>query len=121
MLSRPRELPARRSPPPDPIPLHAGDRVAGLRVAVVGPVGSLEGLTTMDTQTTVRTFLDLFRDRGHRLLSDVSLVPPPGDPVLFTTSGMHPLTPHLLGRPHPLGRRLTSRQRCLRTTDLEEV
>ncbi|MFI7648027.1 alanine--tRNA ligase-related protein [Micromonospora sp. NPDC049460] len=68
-----------------------------------------------------RTFVDFFRERGHELVPDGSLVPPPGDPVLFTTSGMHPLTPYLEGRPHPLGRRLVSVQRCLRTTDLDEV
>lgn len=68
-----------------------------------------------------RTFLDFFGERDHRLVPDSSLVPPPGDPVLFTTSGMHPLTPYLLGRPHPLGRRLMNVQRCLRTTDLDEV
>ncbi|PZG02036.1 alanine--tRNA ligase-related protein [Micromonospora deserti] len=68
-----------------------------------------------------RTFVDFFRKRGHQPVPDGSLVPPPGDPVLFTTSGMHPLTPYLLGRPHPLGRRLVNVQRCLRTTDLDEV
>jgi alanyl-tRNA synthetase len=69
----------------------------------------------------VRTFVDYYRERGHRLVPDTSLIPPPGDPVLFTTSGMHPLTPYLEGRPHPLGRRLVDLQRCLRTTDLDEV
>ncbi|MEU4641535.1 alanine--tRNA ligase-related protein [Micromonospora sp. NPDC023814] len=68
-----------------------------------------------------RTFVDFFRERGHELVPDGSLIPPPGDPVLFTTSGMHPLTPYLEGRPHPLGRRLVNVQRCLRTTDLDEV
>ncbi|MEU4778914.1 alanine--tRNA ligase-related protein [Micromonospora sp. NPDC023633] len=68
-----------------------------------------------------RTFLDFFRERGHELVPDGSLIPPPGDPVLFTTSGMHPLTPYLEGLPHPLGRRLVNVQRCLRTTDLDEV
>ncbi|MEH1100288.1 alanine--tRNA ligase-related protein [Micromonospora sp. CPCC 205561] len=68
-----------------------------------------------------RTFLDFFRERGHEPVPDCSLIPPPGDPVLFTTSGMHPLTPYLEGRPHPLGRRLVNVQRCLRTTDLDEV
>ncbi|MCL7459518.1 alanine--tRNA ligase-related protein [Micromonospora sp. MSM11] len=68
-----------------------------------------------------RTFLDFFRERGHEPVPDGSLIPPPGDPVLFTTSGMHPLTPYLEGRPHPLGRRLVNVQRCLRTTDLDEV
>lgn len=75
----------------------------------------------MDSDQIVRTFTDFFRDRGHELLTGTTLLPPPGDPVLFTTSGMHPLTPHLEGRPHPLGRRLTGLQRCLRTTDLDEV
>ena len=75
----------------------------------------------MNSDETIRTFLDFFRDRGHRLLTGGSLLSPPGDPVLFTSAGMHPLTPYLAGRPHPLGRRLTGTQRCLRTTDLTEV
>lgn len=75
----------------------------------------------MSTDQIVRTFVDYFRDRGHQLVPDGSLIPPPGDPVLFTTSGMHPLTPYLAGRSHPLGRRLVNVQRCLRTTDLDEV
>jgi alanyl-tRNA synthetase len=75
----------------------------------------------MDTNTTVSTFLDFFRSRGHQEIQGSSLVPRPGDPVLYTTSGMHPLTPYLEGAPHPLGRRLTGIQRCLRTTDLDEV
>jgi alanyl-tRNA synthetase len=75
----------------------------------------------MNTDETVRTFTDFFRDRGHRPVEGSSLLPPPGDPVLFTSAGMHPLTSYLAGQPHPLGRRLTGVQRCLRTTDLEEV
>ena len=75
----------------------------------------------MDTNHTVNTFLEYFRERGHQPVTDGSLVPSPGDPVLFTTSGMHPLTPYLEGRTHPLGRRLVNVQRCLRTTDLDEV
>ncbi len=75
----------------------------------------------MDTSTTISTFLEFFRTRGHREIEGSSLVPRPGDPVLYTTSGMHPLTPYLAGEAHPLGRRLTGIQRCLRTTDLEEV
>jgi alanyl-tRNA synthetase len=77
--------------------------------------------TTLTTRETIRTFIDYFRERGHEQVTGSTLLPPPGDPVLFTTSGMHPLTPYLEGRPHPLGRRLVSRQRCLRTTDLDEV
>lgn len=75
----------------------------------------------MDTDRTVNTFIDFYRDRGHRQLTGDTLIPPPGDPVLFTTSGMHPLTPYLEGRPHPGGTRLVNLQRCLRTTDLDEV
>lgn len=75
----------------------------------------------MDTTETVSTFVEFFRSRGHTEIEGGSLLPRPGDPVLYTTSGMHPLTPYLEGKPHPLGRRLTGIQRCLRTTDLEEV
>jgi alanyl-tRNA synthetase len=75
----------------------------------------------MNVDQTISTFTEFYRDRGHRENPENSLIPPPGDPVLFTTSGMHPLTPYLEGLRHPLGRRLTNVQRCLRTTDLEEV
>ena len=75
----------------------------------------------MNATETTRRFLAFFDERGHRRIQGSSLVPPDGDPVLFTTSGMHPLTRYLEGRPHPLGRRLTGVQRCLRTTDLDSV
>lgn len=76
----------------------------------------------MNTEQIRDTFLDFFRDRGHRLIMGSTLLPPAEDrSVLFTTSGMHPLTPFLLGRPHPQGTRLVNLQRCLRTTDLDEV
>jgi alanyl-tRNA synthetase len=75
----------------------------------------------MNTSEIISVFIEFFRDRDHRVIEDSSLLPRPGDPVLYTTSGMHPLTPYLEGAPHPLGRRLTGIQRCLRTTDLDEV
>ncbi|MFF7635046.1 alanine--tRNA ligase-related protein [Kitasatospora sp. NPDC008050] len=75
----------------------------------------------MNTDQIIRTFVEYFEERGHRRITGSTLLPPPGDPVLFTTSGMHPLTPYLEGRAHPLGRRLVNVQRCLRTTDLDEV
>src|ERR1700748_3924891 len=75
----------------------------------------------MNVTETIRTFLEFFGERGHQVVPGTSLVPPDGDPVLFTTAGMHPLTSYLQGRPHPAGRRLTGVQRCLRTTDLDEV
>ncbi|WP_329348364.1 alanine--tRNA ligase-related protein [Streptomyces sp. NBC_01261] len=75
----------------------------------------------MNTDDIVRTFLDFYRERGHESITGSTLLPPPSDPVLFTTSGMHPLTPYLQGRPHPQGRRLVNLQRCLRTTDLDDI
>ena len=75
----------------------------------------------MNVTETIRTFLEFFGDRDHHGVPGSSLVPPDGDPVLFTTAGMHPLTRYLEGRPHPSGRRLVGVQRCLRTTDLDEV
>lgn len=75
----------------------------------------------LTTEDVVRTFVEYFEERGHRRITGSTLLPPPGDPVLFTSSGMHPITPYLEGRPHPLGRRLVNVQRCLRTTDLDEV
>ena len=75
----------------------------------------------MNVTETTRTFLEFFGERGHRAVPGSSLMPPDGDRVLFTTAGMHPLTTYLEGRPHPQGRRLVGVQRCLRTTDLDEV
>jgi alanyl-tRNA synthetase len=75
----------------------------------------------MNSEETISTFVSFYRDRGHQLIPSSSLLSPPGDPVLFTSAGMHPLTPYLSGQPHPLGRRLTGVQRCLRTTDLDEI
>jgi alanyl-tRNA synthetase len=75
----------------------------------------------MDTNTTIRTFTEFYRERGHELIKSSTLVAPDGDPVLFTTAGMHPLTRFLEGEPHPLGRQLVGVQRCLRTTDLDEI
>jgi alanyl-tRNA synthetase len=75
----------------------------------------------MDTKTILSTFEDFFSERGHVRLTGSSLITERGDPVLFTTSGMHPLTRYFEGEPHPRGRRLMNRQRCLRTTDLDEV
>jgi hypothetical protein len=73
----------------------------------------------VNTQDTRNRFIDYFRERGHEHVSSSSLIPPrPDDPVLFVTSGMHPLIPYLRGEPHPQGTRLVNSQRCLRTTDL---
>ena len=57
----------------------------------------------MDSTGTIRTFTDFFRERGHSLIEGSTLVRPDGDSVLYTSAGMHPLTPYLLGEPHPQG------------------
>lgn len=66
-------------------------------------------------------FLQFFRERGHAVIPSASLIPENDPSVLFTTAGMHPLIPYLLGQSHPKGRRLTDVQKCVRTGDIEEV
>jgi alanyl-tRNA synthetase len=65
-------------------------------------------------------FLQYMEDNGHQLIEGHSVMSPTDD-VLFTTAGMHPLTPYLHGQPHPKGTRLCDVQRCVRTTDIDEV
>ncbi|MGH9347000.1 MAG: alanine--tRNA ligase [Vicinamibacterales bacterium] len=66
-------------------------------------------------------YLQFFKDRGHAVIPSAPLVPENDPNVLFTTAGMHPLVPYLLGQPHPSGKRLVDYQKCVRTTDIEEV
>lgn len=66
-------------------------------------------------------FLEFFRRHNHKLLPSASLIPENDPTVLFTTAGMHPLVPFLLGQPHPAGKRLANVQRCLRTGDIDLV
>lgn len=66
-------------------------------------------------------FLAFFNKRGHAVLPSASLVPENDPSVLFNTAGMQPLVPYLMGQKHPLGTRLVSAQKCVRTGDIEEV
>jgi alanyl-tRNA synthetase len=66
-------------------------------------------------------YQSFFEARDHRRIPSASLCPENDPTVLFTTAGMHPLVPFLLGEPHPQGRRLTNFQKCLRTNDIDEV
>ena len=68
-----------------------------------------------------RKYVDFFKSKGHAEISGKSLIPENDPTVLFTTAGMHPLVPYLLGEPHPAGKRLTDYQKCIRTGDIEEV
>lgn len=66
-------------------------------------------------------FLSFFEKRGHAIIPSASLIPENDPSVLFTTAGMHPLVPYLLGEKHPCGTRLTDVQKCVRTGDIDEV
>jgi alanyl-tRNA synthetase len=66
-------------------------------------------------------FLEFFKEKGHKVIANASLVPENDHTALFTSAGMHPLVPYLLGQPHPSGKRLVNVQKCLRTSDIDEV
>ncbi len=66
-------------------------------------------------------YLKFFESKGHKIIPSASLIPENDPSVLFTTAGMHPLVPYLLGEKHPAGTRLTDVQKCVRTGDIDEV
>ncbi|HPT79508.1 MAG TPA: alanine--tRNA ligase [Candidatus Atribacteria bacterium] len=66
-------------------------------------------------------YLSFFREKGHAVIPSASVIPENDPTVLFTTAGMHPLVPYLLGASHPEGKRLTNVQKCIRTGDIDEV
>ena len=68
-----------------------------------------------------RAYIDFFKGHGHAEIQSASLVPENDPTVLFTTAGMHPLVPFLLGEKHPAGKRLVDCQKCVRTGDIEDV
>lgn len=69
-----------------------------------------------------RQFIDFFvQKHGHQEIPSASLIPENDPTVLFTTAGMHPLVPFLMGEPHPMGNRLVDAQKCVRTDDIDEV
>ena len=75
-------------------------------------------MNAMDIRTK---FIEYFTQHQHYCIPGASLIPENDPSVLFTTAGMHPLVPFLLGEPHPLGKRLVNYQKCLRTDDIDEV
>jgi len=68
-----------------------------------------------------KLYIEFFKQKGHKVIPNVSLIPENDPTVLFTTAGMHPLVPFLLGQPHPLGKRLVNFQKCLRTDDIDKI
>ncbi len=75
----------------------------------------------MKSEELREMFLSFFESKGHTRISGASLIPENDPTVLFTTAGMHPLVPYLLGESHPSGTRLTDCQKCIRTGDIDEV
>jgi alanyl-tRNA synthetase len=69
----------------------------------------------------IKKYIYFFKSKNHKEISNVSLIPENDPTALFISAGMHPLVPYLLGQKHPLGERLCNVQRCIRTTDIEEV
>jgi alanyl-tRNA synthetase len=81
-------------------------------------LGSMKHLTTDQLR---QAYLDFFKSKGHAVIPGAPLIPENDPTVLFTTAGMHPLVPYLLGEAHPAGKRLADVQRCVRTGDIDEV
>ena len=75
----------------------------------------------MDRKELIKKYLDFFKTNNHKEIQNSSLVPENDPTVLFTTAGMHPIVPFLLGEPHTAGKRLCNVQKCIRTGDIEEV
>jgi alanyl-tRNA synthetase len=73
------------------------------------------------TKEIRKKYLDFFKSKGHAIIASASLIPENDPTVLFTTAGMHPLVPYLMGEKHPLGKRLANVQKCIRTGDIDDV
>lgn len=75
----------------------------------------------MNRKKLIHDYLEFFKSKGHKIIPSAPLIPENDPTVLFTTAGMHPLVPYLLGQPHPLGKRICDVQKCIRTDDIDEV
>ncbi len=75
----------------------------------------------MKAKELKKKYIEFFRGKGHKFVPSSSLIPENDPTVLFTTAGMHPLVPYLLGQKHPLGKRIVDVQKCLRTDDIDDV
>ncbi len=75
----------------------------------------------MNANDLRRKYIQFFQERGHQFIPSAPLLPENDPTVLFTTAGMHPLVPFLLGESHPMGCRLVDFQKCLRTVDIDAI
>ncbi|UCH38418.1 MAG: alanine--tRNA ligase [Candidatus Bathyarchaeota archaeon] len=74
-----------------------------------------------DSRELRKKYLLFFRQKGHKIIPSASLILEDDPTVLFTTAGMHPLKPYLLGTPHPQGKRIANVQKCMRTSDIDQI
>ena len=65
-----------------------------------------------------KKYLEFFKSKGHAIIPSASLIPENDPSVLFTTAGMHPLVPYLMGESHPGGKKVANIQKCIRTSDI---
>jgi len=75
----------------------------------------------MTAQELRQKYLEFFQAKGHKIIPSASLIPENDPTTLFITAGMHPLISYLMGEKHPLGNKLTNCQKCIRTSDIDEV
>jgi alanyl-tRNA synthetase len=75
----------------------------------------------MKAKDLKKKYFEFFKEKQHKLISSASLIPEHDPTVLFTTAGMHPLVPYIMGERHPSGKRLVDVQKCIRTGDIDEV
>ena len=68
-----------------------------------------------------KKWFEFFESNGFKRIDSYSIIPENDPTVLFTTAGMHPLVPYLLGEKHPKGDKICNIQRCIRTTDIDDV
>jgi alanyl-tRNA synthetase len=84
-------------------------------------IGNNAGSKMITSRELRKKFLDFFHSKQHAILPSASLIPENDPTVLFTTAGMHPLIPFLIGEKHPSGKRLANIQKCIRTQDIDEI
>lgn len=81
-------------------------------------VSTIYGMTANELRSK---YIEFFKSKNHTEISGKSVIPENDPTVLFTTAGMHPLVPYLMGEPHPAGTRLCDYQKCIRTGDIDSV
>jgi alanyl-tRNA synthetase len=78
-------------------------------------------MKSMTTRDLKEKYFEFFKQKGHKAMPSASLIPENDPGALFTSAGMHPLVPYLLGEKHPMGDKLVNVQKCIRTGDIDEV